>query len=301
VKLLLTLLLLLPTFAIGATNTITSWVAVNTNDVIQSHTNLSLRGTASVHAITFADGSTQTTAVVGAVDVAAVGAAATNAQTMGSNLLGRVSALDGATGQVLSAWATASNAYARATNSIPSGGLLSDPVYGETALWQGSGAEEIEYRFVDCSVAWSVMDTNDPAQIGNGLQLSPRQIDLYSKRLVVHNMAVSPPSPYVEIEPQTNGLAVNVGPGAASTWMFGSSNILLNGSVYSLGSTYVTIGALQSTLTNYAQRVAAPTGSAAVGASGQFASGWMNGTNYLFWYDATSNRWQRRAAEAGTW
>jgi len=60
---------------------------------------------------------------------------------------------------------------------------------------------------------------------------------------------------------------------------------------------FVAVGSLTTTLSNYTRIVSAPTNYTASGAAGQVAFGWMTGTNFLFWYDTTSNRWQRARAE----
>lgn len=76
---------ILPGLAMGATTVVSRAVVANTNNVIVSHTNLTLNGTATVHAVKFSDGTVQTTAAVGLGDLAAIGATATNAQLLASN------------------------------------------------------------------------------------------------------------------------------------------------------------------------------------------------------------------------
>lgn len=59
---LIVVLAMLPALAFGATTTVTRAVVANTNNLITSHTNLTLNGTATVYAVKFADGTSQTTA-----------------------------------------------------------------------------------------------------------------------------------------------------------------------------------------------------------------------------------------------
>lgn len=59
---LIVVLAMLPALAFGATTTVTRAVVANTNNLIISHTNLTLNGTATVYAVKFHDGTTQTTA-----------------------------------------------------------------------------------------------------------------------------------------------------------------------------------------------------------------------------------------------
>lgn len=61
-KHLFAILALIPGLAIGATTVVSRAVVANTNNLIISHTNLTLNGTATVYAVKFHDGTSQTTA-----------------------------------------------------------------------------------------------------------------------------------------------------------------------------------------------------------------------------------------------
>jgi hypothetical protein len=128
--------------------------------------------------------------------------------------------------------------------------------------------------------------------------LDQEAVVLISDGLVQSGFDLTPNSLQLLGDTVLSGNGGGLGNLQASSLAAGGILPALDGSsLTNLPGGYVTISAFQATITNYARIVTVPTNYTAAGNRGEVAFGWQSGTNFVFWFDVTSNRWQRAKSE----